>query len=829
MSSYLIKDAVGVYAALSSVKLPPAAAASLNTVAADVQKLVAKLSELPSLLSIDQQRLLEDIVPHVRATLQTCRQLAERYNKLGGNKPELSEVRAVSARLQSEIKQLRAVRGPANTAGGAEGGQVSAPLRAERLEAEGVARSKEVLDHVELSIRQLQRLASSDFKLDEDRVLWEDRLGVLYEGEWNLVSERVAVKKLRCAPVSSEERRQFHYELALLYQLRGAPNVVSMLGACLEEGREAIVFRLMAGGNLSTLLQDSSRALSWSERVRLAYELVSSINYLHLQQAPYGPILHRDIKSSSFFLDGNGVVHVSDLSLSRIKTGESYATITREELVIGTPQWTAPEQFKPFARKHFNAKCDVYSIGIVLWEIATRQQPWGSVTTQEHIDSIRHEVLAGRRPPVPDDGSVPDYFVRWMTWCWQHNAYDRPTCQQLKDDIKRHMQSDTSPHADHAHMLLSPTLTAEPDGSSPLRSAQPSQWEDSKQQQQQQDISGGEPGELLRSSLAPADVISLSIRQMLKIAWSDLQIDESTPAESGCFGVVRRGRWLTRGGLPVAIKSLKLNRGCWSRKDEIGFHYELALMYQLRERPNIVSMFGVCLEEGREAIVMKLMKGGTLFSRLRQCKTRPLSEPQKVRMALEVVRSINHLHLHPQGPILHRDIKSLNFLLDEQDRVYVSDFGLSRVRTLADVHRFDSGPAIVGSLFWTAPEQLEPGTRARYSDKCDIFSIGVVLWELATQSVPWHGLPRETVMDTVQRSRQGPPIPDSVPAYFRQWIEACWAEPDKRPSCSRLVVDVEAQLHRMTEDSNDSPQRLSTSMHTGASDTDAYSSNDSQS
>ena len=822
MSSYLIKDAVSVYAALSSVKAP--SASSLGLLAADVQKLVAKLSELPSLLSIDQQRLLEDVVPHVRATLQTCKQLADRHSKLGASKPDQSEVKAVSGRLQHEIKQLKAVQVAAQTAG-AEGGQVSAPLRAERLEAQGVARQKEVLDPIELSIRQLQRMTSTDFKLDEERVLWEDRSGVLYEGEWNLVSETVAVKKLRCAPVSREERRQFHYELALLYQLRGAPNVVSMLGACLEEGREAIVLRRMAGGNLSTLLHDTDHPLPWPERVRIAYELVSSINYLHLQQPPYGPILHRDIKSSSFFLDGNGVVHVSDLSLSRIKTGESYKTITKEELVIGTPQWTSPEQMQPGARRHFNAKCDVYSIGIVLWEIATRQEPWGRVQTQEQIDYIRRAVQEGLRPPMPADVAVPDYFVEWMTWCWQQNAYDRPTCQQLKDSIKRQLQNDNAASAAQSQQAMSPRAAESNTASLPRREHK--EWDGDTKQQQQMD---GDQGDALRHSLRPADVIDLSIQQMLKIPWSDLKIDQSAPAESGCFGVVRRGSWLTRNGLPVAIKSLKLNRGLWSRKDEIGFKYELALMYQLRERPNIVSMYGVCLEEGREAIIMKLMTGGTLFQRLRRHDAAPLAPLQKVRMALEVVRSINHLHLHPQGPILHRDIKSLNFLLDEQERVYVSDFGLSRVRTLTDTHRFDSGPAIVGSLFWTAPEQLESGTRSRYSDKCDIFSIGVVLWELATGMIPWNGLSRDKVMEQVKQTRQGPPIPDSVPAYFKQWIQACWAEPDKRPSCSRLVVDVEAQLHRMTEDNGDEAvrRRVMELALEGTSDTEIYSSADSQ-
>ena len=182
---------------------------------------------------------------------------------------------------------------------------------------------------------------------------------------------------------------------------------------------------------------------------------------------------------------------------------------------------------------------------------------------------------------------------------------------------------------------------------------------------------------------------------------------------------------------------------------------------------------------------------------LRSPHGKALSWRERDRLAYEVVKSVNFLHRFPapHGPILHRDIKSLNFLLDDHLHVKVADFGLSKLQhTLSTLSTAvtRSAQSLMGTLQWMAPELLDQDTA--YSDKCDVFSIGVVLWELATGKTPWEGMTFPAVAGALVVGRRLA-IPEGTPAHFRAWIQACWdKEPTLRPSCLDLLILIEQHI-----------------------------------
>ncbi|CAF5065267.1 unnamed protein product, partial [Rotaria sp. Silwood1] len=158
--------------------------------------------------------------------------------------------------------------------------------------------------------------------------------------------------------------------------------------------------------------------------------------------------------------------------------------------------------------------------------------------------------------------------------------------------------------------------------------------------------------------------------------------------------------------------------------------------------------YGACTERGKYALVMEYMSLGSLYKILHRDKL-PLDWSQRLSIALQTAKGINYLHVL-QPPILHRDIKSLNFLLERSHEGYtvkVCDFGLAQTRN-ETTRQTKLAHTLACTLQWTAPEILRLKT---YTNKSDVYSLGIVYWELAANEIPYDGYPNDVVSDYVRR------------------------------------------------------------------------------
>ncbi|OIS96439.1 hypothetical protein A4A49_36467 [Nicotiana attenuata] len=143
-------------------------------------------------------------------------------------------------------------------------------------------------------------------------------------------------------------------------------------------------------------------------------------------------------------------------------------------------------------------------------------------------------------------------------------------------------------------------------------------------------------------------------------------------------------------------------------------------------------------------------------------------------------RGMNYLH-HHNPPIVHRDLKSSNLLVDKNWTVKVGDFGLSRLK----YETFLATKTGKGTPQWMAPEVLrsEPS-----NEKSDLYSFGVILWELATGKLPWDNFNSMQVIGAVGFMNQRLDIPEDVHPQWASIIESCWhSEPQCRPSFQELM------------------------------------------
>nr|AAL91622.1 At2g23450/F26B6.10 [Arabidopsis thaliana]AAN33192.1 At2g23450/F26B6.10 [Arabidopsis thaliana] len=184
--------------------------------------------------------------------------------------------------------------------------------------------------------------------------------GTVYRGKLQN-DEWVAIKRLRHR--DSESLDQVMNEIKLLSSV-SHPNLVRLLGCCIEQGDPVLVYEYMPNGTLSEHLQrDRGSGLPWTLRLTVATQTAKAIAYLHSSMNP--PIYHRDIKSTNILLDYDFNSKVADFGLSRLGMTESSHISTAPQ---GTPGYLDPQYHQCF---HLSDKSDVYSFGVVLAEIIT--------------------------------------------------------------------------------------------------------------------------------------------------------------------------------------------------------------------------------------------------------------------------------------------------------------------------------------------------------------------------------------------------------------------------------------------------------------------------
>ncbi|XP_057547990.1 serine/threonine-protein kinase CTR1-like isoform X3 [Amaranthus tricolor] len=251
------------------------------------------------------------------------------------------------------------------------------------------------------------------------------------------------------------------------------------------------------------------------------------------------------------------------------------------------------------------------------------------------------------------------------------------------------------------------------------------------------------------------------------IDFSELTV--GTRVGIGFFGEVFRGIW---NGTDVAIKVF-LEQDLTSENME-DFCNEIAILSRLRH-PNVILFLGACTKPPRLSMVTEYMEMGSLYYLIHLSgQKKKLSWRRRFKMLHDICRGLMCIH---RMKIVHRDLKSANCLVNKHWTVKICDFGLSRIMTESPMK--DSSSA--GTPEWMAPELIrnEP-----FSEKCDIFSLGVIMWELCTLTRPWEGVPPERVVYAVANQGSRLELPEGP---LGQLIADCWAEPHERPKCEDIL------------------------------------------
>uniref|UniRef100_A0A7N6B345 mitogen-activated protein kinase kinase kinase n=1 Tax=Anabas testudineus TaxID=64144 RepID=A0A7N6B345_ANATE len=197
------------------------------------------------------------------------------------------------------------------------------------------------------------------------------------------------------------------------------------------------------------------------------------------------------------------------------------------------------------------------------------------------------------------------------------------------------------------------------------------------------------------------------------------------------------------------------------------------------KHPNIITFKGICTQAPCYCIIMEYCAQGQLYEVLRA--GRKITPSLLMDWAMGIAGGMNYLHLHK---IIHRDLKSPNMLITYDDAVKISDFGTSK--ELSDK---STKMSFAGTVAWMAPEVIrnEP-----VSEKVDIWSFGVVLWEMLTGEVPYKDVDSSAIIWGVGNNSLQLPVPDSCPESFKLLLRQCWnCKPRNRPSFRQILLHLD--------------------------------------
>ncbi|TKY51800.1 phosphorylation protein [Spatholobus suberectus] len=268
-------------------------------------------------------------------------------------------------------------------------------------------------------------------------------------------------------------------------------------------------------------------------------------------------------------------------------------------------------------------------------------------------------------------------------------------------------------------------------------------------------------------------------------------LEELQELGSGTFGTVYHGKWR---GTDVAIKRIKSS--CFS--DRLSEQERLtkdfwreAQILSTLHHPNVVAFYGVVPDGpgGTLATVTEYMVHGSLRNVLMK-KEKVLDRRKRLLIAMDAAFGMEYLHLKN---IVHFDLKCDNLLVNlgdpERPVCKVGDFGLSRIKCNTLV----SG-GVRGTLPWMAPELLD-GNSCRVSEKVDIFSFGIAMWEILTGEEPYANMHCGAIIGGIVNNTLRPPIPKRCDFEWKKLMEECWS-PD--PAARPTFTEVKNRLRNMS-------------------------------
>ncbi|RGB33897.1 kinase-like domain-containing protein [Rhizophagus diaphanus] len=247
--------------------------------------------------------------------------------------------------------------------------------------------------------------------------------GIVNRADWKSCRSKVALKILASnSSINEDNMNKFLKELKNLRKVNFHPNINRCFGITKEPSSNnyVMVLHYANQGNLRDYLKDNFASLQWKDKIQMALDITLGLKCLHSRE-----IIHRDLHAKNILVNDNKLM-IADLGLSKQTTVD----VTSISKIYGMPAYVEPQCYKTdnYVR---NKKSDVYSLGVLLWEISSGYPPFSTIP----IQILGYKIAMGyREQPIID---TPSSYVDLYQKCWDDNPDLRPTIDDVFDILNK--------------------------------------------------------------------------------------------------------------------------------------------------------------------------------------------------------------------------------------------------------------------------------------------------------------------------------------------------------------------------------------------------------
>ncbi|GJU73450.1 kinase-like domain, phloem protein 2-like protein [Tanacetum coccineum] len=597
----------------------------------------------------------------------------------------------------------------------------------------------------------------------------------------------VAIKRIH----NQEGQHGFISEIETLTTCKH-DNIISLLGFCSEgNGAMILVYEYASKGSLEDYLGSSDKMtnLTWVQRIKVCLDIAHGLNYIHTNtDQDKQKIIHRDIKSANILLGDNWKAKIADFGLSKFHPADQDASTFNASTIAGTNTYLDPEYEKS---GKLNKKSDIYSFGVVLFEILTGRLAYdfdsGIAPIARHhfekgtlMEIVDHKIKEETDEHIfslskgPNKGSL-DIFSKIAFRCIAETQVERPSIDVVINELKKALNLQTEKLKvkikirTHIRWQVAHSVF-----NLPNRLTYP----------------------MLHSQENHKDSLKLSLED-IKLATQDFS--EDNIIGHGSFGKVYKGATHSHGHNIIAAKRLDRK----SAEGEAEFMTELEILMEYKHA-NVIGLVGYCDEEKEKLIVYEYASKGSLDKYLSDDS---LTWVMRLRICIDIASGLEFLHGNVSSPemVIHRDINSSNILLFDDWKAKITDFGISLVcPTSQDVDYVIEN--VTGTIGYRDPLYSKTGFLTKESD---IFSLGAVLFDILCGKLSSEKLYNEYLYlpflakqhyqegkldDLVFEGIKEQIVPQSFVTFTMIAVQCLHHRRERRPTAGEVVIQLKKAL-----------------------------------
>ncbi|RIB24272.1 kinase-like domain-containing protein [Gigaspora rosea] len=534
----------------------------------------------------------------------------------------------------------------------------------------------------------------------------EGGFGTVFKAEWKYHGLPVVIKSLK-----DNMRQEFFKELQILLKVSFHPNINHFYGVTKdpETGIYSLVLQYAEGGNLRGYLRVNFPKLQWSDKLRIAKEIAQGLMFLHNNN-----VAHRDLHSKNVLVHEDKMM-IADFGLSRQINEPSITSGAH-----GMPAYREPQCFNN-PSYIIDLRSDIYSFGVILWEISSGRPPFQSFELEA---SIVVHIFQGNRE-IPVEGTPSEYTNLYVK-CWDSDPDKRPNIKSVYETLNQFNPRPEKPTPQPSKGWLDDAILNEQ-----IKYYDYNEFSNFKK-----------IGEGMFGSVYKSELRNPKINVVLKYLSIDASFDDD-----------------------VAKKLIK----------------EIQFLQEFTSHPNVVKFYGITTDPSNSYImVFQSAEDGNLREYFKKNFTK-LQWIDKLHIAKEIAMGLVYLH---ENDLIHRNLHPKNILVHEK-KIMITDFGLYK---LVNEVLKNSNTTSQEMPEYKEPECLKDFSYER-DKKSDIYSFGVILWEISSGKPPFQSMPKYSIPIHIFQGNRESPVEGTAAEYVELYTK-CWDEdPTKRPDI-KSVIDI---------------------------------------